>query len=682
MSLVMDWDTVRIQFSHPISLVHLAEPGLFRVLECLCMSLQPFRVASHNISTAWYRLEHYSITQDGVRPSPPTRTDRLRLAMTCKTEPLYQTTQGCWQGLFGYCNIVQPSPATLNWKAFVSAETQNKDIRPSPRGFGKGLEMSFDLMVAMAAVEYPLVINGGVIFVGCQTALIPIKVNEQGDAVQFHLLTAAVDESDESWDKESGSGMFNPYRLDPTMDRLLTQDFKQFRSMRCFLGWRSSVQLNLGTPQLPAHVGYSGGRETKSSTVLDGVETLIQLGLSPGGPLSAVVGVQANYKYTSHQRRFTPMRGYATLLRDTAAKLVVVYDARQRRGWLVPMLSLLLHMAHAYVLNCVDGPVDNVPLVNGHADATELIAVLEPRGERPVFGHSTPPNTNTTTPSGNEPLSAQQQADRPLLLRQLLLGLRTNLFATTEATKPSASRTIHGFEFMDIVNAPDRGACMKTFDLPASSSSPAWFALANAADAVIVCANIGEVITPIVTRAGNRCDVLPQDEDYMAATVACLNRLARRRGSELPLGVVVNGAAHGAAPARVARISTAGKVGFGGHVKISEDELWELKGDPFVTCGHDGAAEDGTCWEKNQLLQRVRSTKAKSYKRWVRKMKISGKMRANIEGEDGRCQMEPLPKAGAVVFGIKERRRIFIAMLVATAFRHCRLQRLAKGAGI
>lgn len=424
-SMVIDRDSVRIEFSQPISLPDLTQPGLFTVLERPCMSLRPSGTTHGcNMSTAKYQLEHYEIAQDQIGPrNSPARTDGLRLAMTCGIEPLGQSiNHGCWQSLFENCNIIQLSPSALNWKSMHQtlhlAEGKSGYIRPSPKGFGRGLEMSFDLMVAMATVEYPFVINGGVILIGCQTALIPIEVNEQGDAVQFHVSTTAGNEYNESWDDmESDSGIFNPHKLlDPTMDRLLTQDFKQFRSMRCFLGWRSSTQLNLGTPQLPAHVDYSGGRETKESTVLDGVETLIQLGLSPGGPLPAVAGVQANYKYTSHQRRFTPMRGYATLLRDTAAKTVVVYDARQRRGWLVPMLSLLLHMAHAYILSCVDGPVDNVPLVNGYAEATELIAVLEPEGERPVLGHAVTPNNNTRPSSGNGTPPAPP-ADQPLLLR-------------------------------------------------------------------------------------------------------------------------------------------------------------------------------------------------------------------------------------------------------------------------
>lgn len=556
--------------------------------------------------------------------------------MTLKNEPLHEIEieHGCWLGLFDLCNIVQQTPFMLSWKALHFQGMKAKYNPPGSEGFGRGLEMSFDLMVSLAAVEYPLVINGGVVLVGYETVLIPTAVNKQGDAAQFHLITHT--SGDGNGNGEGGNPTFNPYKADLS-GRLLTPDVEQFRSMRCFLGWCPSAQLNLGTRHLPAHVQYSGAREKSKSTALDGVETLFQLGVSPAAPLSAVVGVQANYKFISHRRRFTPFNGYCTLLRDTAAKTVAVYDTAKRRGWLVPMLSLLLHMAHAYVLNSVDAPANNVPLVDGHADAAELIAVLEPLGEQPVLGHA-----NGTTPAAPE---------HALLFRQLLLGLRTNLLSTTEATKPSTLRTLHGFEFMDVVLAPDRGACMKTVEFKFSSASHPWFPIANAADAVMVCANIGEVITPAAStsstpRLANQCNTLPEKSCYLAATVPCLDRIARRRGSELPLAPVINPNAPNGAVLRPG--------GKWNHIKISDDSFWELRGNPFASCGHGGSdgggGSDETCWQREDLVQCVKSRGASD--KFVRMSKMLDKIR----GEEPvvvelTCPQQSIPPSGAVVFG-------------------------------
>ena len=665
-SITLDQHTVRVTFPRPVSFTDLSRCGIFPALEWLCLSLRPPRGLQHRLSSATYRLERYETgTLRGLEGSGT----GLELTMALGTKPLQKTEHGCWQSLFDFCNIVQPSPFMLSWKALHSPNMKAKYIPPGTMNFGRGLEMSFDLMVSLAAVEYPLVINGGVVLIGCESALVPTAVSDGGDAAQFHLVTHAG--GDDSG--EGGTTMFNPYKADLPR-RLRAPDVKQFRSMRCFLGWCASAQLNLGTQHLPARVKYSGARETSKSAALDGIETLFQLGINPAAPLSAVLGVQANYKYISHRRRFTPFSGYCTLLRDTAAKTVAVYDAAQRRGWLVPMLSLLLHMAHAYVLNSVDAPADKVPFVDGHADAAELISVLEPLGEGHIFGRT----NGTPTPAAPD--------DHGLLFHQLLLGLRTNLLSTTEATKPSTHRALHGFEFMDVVSAPDRGACMRTVELP--SASHAWFPLANAADAVVVCANIVEVITPATpapasatprssSRNNSPCDTLPEDSGYLAATVPCLDRIARRRGCELPLAPVVNININ---PPNGAVTRPGGKWN---HVKLSDDSFWELRGNPFAGCshrhghgpenglgnelgnglgnGHQGDGEaNSTCWDREDLVQCVvksrGSSSAASDKLARRMTKVLDRLFVGegpppVAVVEAVCLQRSIPPSGALVFG-------------------------------
>lgn len=122
-------------------------------------------------------------------------------------------------------------------------------------------------------------------------------------------------------------------------------------------------------------------------------------------------------------------------------------------------------------LSCVDEPADNVPFVEQHGDATELISILLPFEDRPV--------------SGGPWDGANGSSGTILLLRQLLLGSRANLLSTSEAIQPSKRGSLHSFEFRDVIMAPDRGACMITLDV--SSTGVSWVDIANAANAVIVC---------------------------------------------------------------------------------------------------------------------------------------------------------------------------------------------------
>ncbi|PVH95406.1 hypothetical protein DM02DRAFT_690192 [Periconia macrospinosa] len=286
---------------------------------------------------------------------------------------------------------------------------------------------------------------------------------------------------------------------------------------------------------------------------LDGYSILAQVGAS--APLSAVLGLQTNFKYASHRRQFTPLSNYCKLLQDTARELAIVYDAAQRRSWLVPKLSLLLHMSHAYTLACTGIPDDRVPYVDPHSDASEVIKVLEPLGDTSVCGENT---------------------DK-FLFRELMLGLNTNLLKTVASIRKSSGKTLYGFEFMDVVTEPGRGTYIKK--LGVLSPAKNWLEIVKAVDAVVVCSELGEAITAVEGngRKSTSCNMLPKNLDYLAATLPCLARLVDREGGELSLG--------------------------GQPVKIAENTIWELRGDPFGVCQHGNTNE--TCWKRFDLVQRL-----------------------------------------------------------------------------
>jgi hypothetical protein len=447
----------------------------------------------------------------------------------------------------------------------------------------KGLETDFEMMVLMAAVEYPVLVDGGVVFVGYETVVVPIEVD--GSTAQFHLLT-----------NDNAEGQINPYKMD-LGPRLITEDFRQFQDKRCFLGWCELAQINLGTSSLPAHVKYSKGREKGNSIQLDGITMTSQLGVSE--PLSALFGLEANFKRTNHRLHFTPFGGYTKLLYDTARELAIVYDAGARRCWLVPKLSLLLHMSHAYALSLMDGSADKVPFVDSHADAGSLIDSLKLLGDTSVLGGS---------------------ADG-LLFRQLLLGLNTNLLATTRSMLNSDHGTLYGFEFMDIVTAPGRGSFMKKLDVKFPGSN--WLAIVNAVDAIVVCADIGHVITAATTSNGTAtpCCALPEGLDYLAATISCLARLAQRRGGELAMSATA-----GALPPQ--------------RFRISEDSYWDPTGDPFKPCAHGGGGGvPDTCWTRADLVQQLTPNRMWSLRRlMLREAPVSEPLASEI------------PQSGAAAF--------------------------------
>jgi hypothetical protein len=459
---------------------------------------------------------------------------------------------GCWEALFQSCTLVACS------------------LKPR-LGFGKGLELSFDLMISLAAAEFHLIVAGGVVFIGYRTVLFPTAV--YGDCAQFHLIT-------------TNDGQINPYTLEYG-SRMLTENATQFKKMRCFLGWCTNAQVNLGSRTLSTTITYSGGSDKGNSIQLDGFSATVQAGAS--APLSAILGLQSNFKYVSHRLQFTPSSSYSQLLQDTAREVAMIYDAAQRRCWVVPKLSLLLHMSQVYASQCVDVPDDQVPSVAPHSNGLDLVRGLETSGETRILGDG-------------------RDAFR---FRHLMLGLNTNLLGAIALIQDSTRKKLYGFEFMDIITQPGRGSCMK--ELKTDLAAKDWFDIANVVDAVVVCANLGDAITVAdrATTQSKQCNKVPCGSDYLTATICCLKRLIERKGGVLDGDVKAH------------------------LLQISENSFWDFAKNPFLACQHD--VSSGACWKRADIFQRLIS-------RWDwRKRTFVKQLPTSI--------VIPIPVSGAVVFG-------------------------------
>jgi hypothetical protein len=155
--------------------------------------------------------------------------------------------------------------------------------------------------------------------------------------------------------------------------------------------------------------------------------------------------------------------------------------------------------------------------------------------------------------------------------------------------------------------APGCGACTKSLDV--SDAGRAWLDIVNTADAVVVCADLGSVITPATAgRLCNlRCGIVPCGLDYLAATVSCLARLVRRSGGELPL----ERAASNGNEKPIRNNNNINAVGGTPwmppcRVKVSNDSSWNLYGNPFDVCLHEESSGE-SCWQRDDLLQRLKT---------------------------------------------------------------------------
>jgi hypothetical protein len=478
--------------------------------------------------------------------------------------PLKSAGNGCWLPLFRRC--------------VISA----RRARERPSGFGRGLEASFERLIELAAVEIRVPVDGGCVFLGYQTILVPygFKSFPSGDNyLQFHL------------EYSKKGGQINPFH--PKTQRsnpiLRSNEYEISANTRCFLGWCPCGQINLGTKALSNKPIYSC-TEAKARTLhLKGLSVGAQAG--PGGMFQGGLSCQVTGEYVSNLLRFRPHISYPKMLNNTSKEVAVIIDDATRRSWMVPKLSLLLHMAHCWVGSGAPGLIhpDSIPYVDPHRDGNQVAECLATRGDDIVCG--VPGTEDVVT------------------LRTLLLGLNVNLIDSRQLTEPAREASvfqdghIFAFEFLDLVREPGRGTSMRK--VPVGDSG--WLRICHNVDAVVVCGDLGDAITPAAPIASwsLACNTLPPGQHYLAATVSCLR-------------LIIEGS---------------------GGSKSSRMCL-ELRSNPFITCTHDEKGRE-TCWERKELFQ------------GIVKVAKSKKQRMNGIGNE----LEKLPEEGVLVFGKRMRGR-------------------------
>jgi hypothetical protein len=229
--MALDKTNIRITISYAESNESTSLALLTSLLDWIFCALRtPSSKESENVLTSssccqiiyTYTKEECAENKKTLAPSMLSGT---RLVFRLSSKPLRKTRHDCWLDLFESAWVVEVDGPYKTEKAF-----------------GKGLEISFELMAALAGVEYPVIINDGVVLLGYQTVLVPTQINSA--FAQFHL-------------DVNRAGQINPFTM-TYGSRALTIDYLAFKSMRCYVGWCEAAHILLGTQFCSAYdVNYS-----------------------------------------------------------------------------------------------------------------------------------------------------------------------------------------------------------------------------------------------------------------------------------------------------------------------------------------------------------------------------------------------------------------------------------------
>lgn len=380
-----------------------------------------------------------------------------------------------------------------------------------PRNGEIGVEIPFDIMLHLARITYAVAYDDGLVLSGFSTLLFPSAYHEQisqtvpqPHSVQWHLVTGA----DDSTRISAGAELA---RYDH--DWVKIKDEELLRSARTFLGHCRVAFVHLGTEN-------SGFLDVSESSLADDKPNPAisvrsgSIGTSGMGIFGASMNVEA--VLPRGLARLTKIDYYNDIVWTAKNTPIILYDADQQHAWLVPMLSVILHMAHAWV--AIHTPDIKLPYAqpgwNGGQAAYDIIARFS-RLE----------------------LQKSLEDDTPYFLKDLVKRLWEHLISCFDSTTLDSRRNrgmietghpkLRGWEYMDIIDPPVQS---KMKEQALDRSGCGWELLAEDV-LLLVCKGLGEVIQP--AQPDSICAELypvQQGSKYLTASVACLRYLSQKRG--------------------------------------------------------------------------------------------------------------------------------------------------------
>lgn len=370
-----------------------------------------------------------------------------------------------------------------------------------------GIEIPFPLMTTLANVMYPVFHTDGIYLRGFSNLLFPVEISPDKRSVQWHLTTSTTARS------HLPHGTL-PGPTDKTK-WAKCDDFEQLASApRTFLGCYRQVHVDLGTGVLTEssqNITYSNTDNEKPAA------GMTQKSITTGFPGLGIWSAQVNMEFVLPKGLISTVEpGWYHDMLDLAKDTpLIVYDNAKtgKCAWLVPQLSVVLHMAHVWASNKTD-LLRPIPTAIPHWDSGEVALSVLKR-------HS------------KDELRDGLEGDKMYCLRDLISRLLTTLHKLAESeaqTKQEPGRTVkfggsklYGWEFLDVV----RGK--KTIFRKQVDIRQDWMILAEES-VVLFCQNFGDAIKPAPNiRLCPVAQSVHRGHNQLTATIKCLQRLSEER---------------------------------------------------------------------------------------------------------------------------------------------------------
>ncbi|ESZ91488.1 hypothetical protein SBOR_8117 [Sclerotinia borealis F-4128] len=548
------------------------------------------------------------------------------------------------------------------WHALFTNSVIAIDYPPSkPRGSGKGLDISVELLIALARTTIITELYKGFIIQGYQFILIPVKelITERAEAscpnatVQWHLIdTRSSDVSSASLPNKVDSRVRSVAKNDETLRSFIGP------GNRAFLGWCGKINIHVGTDTRTVQ----NGAVKLQAPVTDGPcgcalpyrdprQRILQSTARDAGRARTITAVSATASGGGHgatggagatlgigESREAAVVGRFGSLKETlqtrSKENIVLYDTATRRAWMVPYLNVLLHLVHLRERATTphrEHSMINMPFAAQHAGGASS-------SDGPAWDAIQPYLDLLDTENFNKNRLSRLKAhftEKELRLKNALrfadhleylitvidAALAKNVAWRSKEMSIFHHSKIYGFEMEELSYAASLGYKEQKLH----HTSGGWAKMRRNREQVFFCSGIGDLITPESDcKLCSKCQSVPTNMDYLVAPVSCLSSCQHVRhthGDDEP--------SHFKIQIRNSRLY---------EWKVSEAHF----SDPCPHYDSDDAGEVGLHWQYQKTIHLSKSPQKSNLEDFSRYMEG-----AVIFGR--RARSEPLKACGAAI---------------------------------
>ena len=379
---------------------------------------------------------------------------------------------------------------------------------PIPQRQGeKGLELPFHLMTTLTGQLQPVLRDGGIILQGYSRILFPTSLSELG-TLQWHLVTSS--NREEALPEDT----IHHYQW------LRIRNSQHLAGARTFLGYCRHAVVALGT-EIPVEchrqINFSSAEYEKHGPSLQGPSS-ITWGSSGMGIFGGTVNHPIIWGRSLAENIDGQNHSYLDVLNLATRTPIILYDEDEgsQRAWMVPALSVILHMVHTWAVqnNALEQQLPYAQLTCDSGEAAKTILI-----ENWDFVLRDTPNEEMS----------KRKIIKDLVIEywESLTRMKwKNMEAACDSTPgvELSSSQLYGWEYMDIVTGEK---LLRRRQLKIKVN---WQTFTE--DVLMLFGRgFGDVIQPAVgVTVCKRWNPIPSKQNYLTATVGSLQLLSRRFG--------------------------------------------------------------------------------------------------------------------------------------------------------